>query len=171
MSSSTSIPGEGIAWREVVEAAVHIRGELQALGLVPFVKTTGGKGIHVVVPVTPKLAWKKLHQAIGDIAAQIAAREPETFTTTMGKDNRKRLIFIDFHRNARSATAAAPYSLRARTNLPASTPVGWNDLESIDAPEDLNYSSLPGLITASGDPWADIDEFARDLPVSSKSRT
>ena len=164
-------PGEGIGWREVVEAAVHIRGELQALGLVPFVKTTGGKGIHVVVPVTPKLAWKTFHQAVGDIAAQIAAREPQTFTTTMGKDNRKRLIFIDFHRNARSATAAAPYSLRARTNLPASTPVGWNDLESIDAPEDLNYSSLPGLITASGDPWADIDEFARDLPVSSKSRT
>ena len=162
-------PGEGIAWREVVEAAVHIRGELEALGLVPFVKTSGGKGIHVVVPVVPKLDWKKLHQATSAIATRLTATAPDTFTTTMGKDNRKRRIFIDFHRNARSHTSAAPYSLRARTNLPASTPLDWSDLESIDAPEDLNYSSLPGLLATSGDPWADIDDFARELPVLSPS--
>ena len=115
-------PGEGIAWREVVEAAVHVRGELEALGLVPFVKTTGGKGMHVVVPMTPKLAWKRCTPATGEIAARIAAAAPDTFTTTMGAANRKRRIFIDFHRNARSATAVAPYSLRARNNLPASAP-------------------------------------------------
>lgn len=74
-------------------------------------------------------------------------------------------IFIDYHRNARSHTWAAPYSLRARTNLPASTPLSWADLEAIDAPQDLNYSSLPGLLASSGDPWADIDAFARDLPL------
>ncbi|ULJ72195.1 DNA ligase D [Rhizobium gallicum] len=158
-------PGEGIGWREVVEAAVHIRGELEALGLVPFVKTSGGKGIHVVVPVKPTLVWKKLHPATSAIASRLAATEPQVFTTTMGKDNRIRRIFIDFHRNARGHTAAAPYSLRARTNLPASTPVSWTDLEAIDAPEDLNYSSLPGLLATSGDPWADIDEFSRDLPL------
>jgi bifunctional non-homologous end joining protein LigD len=158
-------PGEGIGWREVVEAAVHIKGVLEGLGLVPFAKTTGGRGIHVVVPTTPKLTWRQVHQATSDIATMIAKAAPETFTTTMGKDNRKRRIFIDFHRNARSATAAAPYSLRARTNLPASTPVDWRDLESIDAPEDLNYSSLPGLLTTSGDPWAQINESARELPA------
>ena len=163
-------PGEGIGWRETVEAAVHIRDELAALGLVPYVKTSGGRGIHVVVPVTPKLAWKKVHEATSVLATRLAATAPDTFTTTMGKDNRKRRIFIDFHRNARGATSAAPFSLRARTNLPASTPVSWQDLESIDAPEDLNYSSLPGLLATSGDPWADIDEFARDLPVSSPAR-
>lgn len=163
-------PGEGIGWREIVEAAVHIRGELQALGFAPFAKTSGGKGIHVVVPVTPKLIWKKVHQATSDIATRLASTAPETFTTTMGEENRKRRIFIDFHRNARGATSAAPYSLRARTNLPASTPVSWADLETIDAPEDLNYSSLPGLLATSGDPWADIDEFARDLPVLSQAR-
>lgn len=135
-------PGEGITWREVVEAAVHLRRELQTMGLVPFVKTSGGSGIHVVVPVTPKLAW----QATSYIAARVAATAPETFTTTMSKDNRKRRIFIDFHRNARSATAAAAYALRARNNFPASAPLSWTDLESIDAPEDLNYSSLPVLL-------------------------
>ncbi len=162
-------PGEGIAWREVVEAAVHIRGELEAMGLAPFVKTSGGKGVHVVVPVTAKLDWKKTHQATSTIATKLAASAPDTFTTTMGKENRKRRIFIDFHRNARGHTSAAPYSLRARTNLPASAPLEWNDLESIDAPEDLNYSSLPGLLATSGDPWAEIDDFARELPVLSRS--
>ena len=157
-------PGEGVAWREVVEAAVHVRGELAARGLVGFAKTTGGKGVHVVVPVTPKLDWKAVHAAAGALAAAIAAGAPETFTTVMGASNRKRRIFIDFHRNARSATAVAPYSLRARNNLPASAPLGWEDLEKVDAPEDLNYSSLPGLVAATGDPWADIEDFARDLP-------
>ena len=79
-------PGEGIAWREMVEAAVHVKGELEALGLVPFVKTSGGKGIHVVVPIKPKLDWKEVHAATGEIAARIAATAPETFTTMMGKE-------------------------------------------------------------------------------------
>jgi bifunctional non-homologous end joining protein LigD len=157
-------PGEGVGWREIVEAAVHIRGELQTLGLVPFAKTSGGKGVHVVVPVVPRLSWKQVHQATGDIAETIAKRAPDVFTSSMSKDSRKGRIFIDFHRNARSATAAAPYSLRARTNLPASAPLSWDDIEAIDAPEDLNYSSLPSLVAASGDPWAAIDEFARELP-------
>ncbi|ESX85093.1 DNA ligase D [Mesorhizobium sp. LSHC412B00] len=160
-------PGEGIAWREVVEAAVHIKGELERFGLVPFAKTSGGSGIHITVPVTQKQNWKKLHQATSAISTHLAATAPDTFTTTMGKENRRRRIFIDYHRNARGHTSAAPYSLRARTNLPASTPVSWADLETIDTPQDLNYSSLPGLLATSGDPWADMEDFARDLPLFS----
>lgn len=163
-------PGDGIAWREVVEAAVHVKGELERLGLVPFVKTSGGSGIHVVVPVKRKLGWKQFHQAASALSSRIAATAPQTFTTVMGKENRRRRIFVDFHRNARSATAAAPYSLRSRAGLPASAPVGWADLESIDAPEDLNYSSLPGLLEVSGDPWADINDFARELPASLQAK-
>lgn len=163
-------PGEGITWREVVEAAVHVGAELRGIGLEPFVKTSGGRGIHVVVPVTKKLGWKQFHQASSEISSKIAATAPDTFTTTMGKDNRKKRIFIDYHRNARSHTAAAPYTLRRGVHMPASTPLSWEDLESIDAPEDLNYSSLPGLLASSGDPWADINDFARDLPAPSKVR-
>jgi bifunctional non-homologous end joining protein LigD len=156
-------PGEGVAWRDVVNAAVHLRGELEAMNLVPFVKTSGGKGVHIVVPTTPKLSWKQTHAACASIATRLAATGRDTFTTTMGEQNRKGRIFIDYHRNARSATAVAAYSLRARPHLPASTPIDWRDLESIDSPTDLNYSSLPGLLTTSGDPWADINESARDL--------
>jgi DNA ligase D len=162
-------PGEGIGWREVVEAAVHVRSELQRIGLEPFVKTSGGKGIHVVVPVKKKLGWRQFHQACSEISSRIAATAPETFTTVMGAENRRKRIFIDFHRNARSHTAAAAYSLRARPHVPASTPLTWTDLESIDAAEDLNYSSLPGLVAATGDPWADINDFAAELPAPSKA--
>jgi DNA ligase D len=162
-------PGEGIGWREVVEAAVHVRSELQRIGLEPFVKTSGGKGIHVVVPVKKKLGWRQFHQACSEISSRIAATAPDTFTTIMGAENRRKRIFIDFHRNARSHTAAAAYSLRARPHVPASTPLTWTDLESIDAAEDLNYSSLPGLVAATGDPWADINDFAAELPPPSKA--
>ncbi|RYE86856.1 MAG: DNA ligase D, partial [Hyphomicrobiales bacterium] len=158
-------PGEGMEWREIVSAAVHLRGHLEAMGLVPFVKTSGGKGLHIVVPIKPKLGWKQVHAATSRIATQLAATGRDTFVTVMGERNRKRRIFIDFHRNARSATAVAAYSLRARPHLPASTPLAWRDLESIDSPEDLNYSSLPALLTTTGDPWADINEAARDLPA------
>ena len=158
-------PGEGVAWRDVVNAAVHLQGELEKLGLVPFVKTSGGKGVHIVVPTTQKLGWKAAHAASARLAADLAATGPDTFVTVMGSENRKRRIFIDYHRNARSATAVAAYSLRARTHLPVSTPVKWRDLESIDSPQDLNYSTLPRLLTMSGDPWADINESSRDLPA------
>jgi DNA ligase D-like protein (predicted polymerase) len=143
---------------------VHIRGELVAMELVPFVKTSGGQGLHVVVPIRPGRGWKQVHAATRDIAERIAATAPASFTTTMGAANRKGRIFIDFHRNARGATAVAPWSLRARPTLPVSAPLRWEDLEAVDAPEDLNYSSLPALMLTSGDPWADIDDFARDLP-------
>ncbi|HEV7344026.1 MAG TPA: DNA ligase D [Devosia sp.] len=156
-------PGEGIHWRDVVNAAVHLRGELEAMGLRPFVKTSGGKGVHIVVPTTTKLSWKQAHAACATIATALAKTGRDTFTTTMGEQNRKGRIFIDYHRNARSATAVSAYSLRARPHLPASTPIDWRDLESIDSPEDLNYSTLPGLLSTAGDPWADINQSARDL--------
>lgn len=163
-------PGEGIGWREIVHGAHHVAEALRGIGLAPFAKTSGGKGIHVVVPVTRKLDWKATHGAASAIAETIAKTAPETFVTVMGEKNRKNRIFIDFHRNARSATAVAPYSLRARGTLPASAPLTWDDLETIDAPGDLNYATLPDLVAASGDPWADMDECARDLPAPGGSR-
>jgi DNA primase len=123
----------------------------------------------VVLPINPKQTWKQVHAVTGEMAAALAKTAPDTFVTVIGEKNRKRRILIDIHRNARSATAVSPYSLRARTNMPASTPLDWRDLESIDAPVDLNYSTLPGLLTTSGDPWAEINEFARDLPALSKA--
>ncbi|RYE08375.1 MAG: DNA ligase D [Hyphomicrobiales bacterium] len=161
-------PGDGIRFRQIVDAAFFVKEQLEALGLTPYVKTSGGKGLHVVVPLKPKLDWKKAHAATGEIAAMIAKAAPETFVVNMSKEKRTKRIFIDFHRNGRGATAVAPYSLRARANLPASTPVNWSDLRSIDAPEDLNYSTLPGILNSSGDPWAAMDDDAADLTAALK---
>jgi bifunctional non-homologous end joining protein LigD len=161
-------PGDGIKFRQIVDAAFFVKEHLEGIGLVPYVKTSGGKGLHVVVPLKPKLDWKKTHAGTGEIAAAIAKAAPETFVVNMAKDKRPKRIFIDFHRNYRGATAVAPYSLRARANLPASTPVNWTDLRSIDAPEDLNYSTLPGILNVSGDPWAAMDHDAADLSAALK---
>ena len=161
-------PGEGLKFKQIVEAAFFVKTCLEERGLTPYVKTSGGKGLHVVVPIKPKLDWKKAHAATGEISAAIAKAAPETFVVNMAKDKRPKRIFIDFHRNSRGATAVAPYSLRARANLPASTPVNWSDLNSIDAPEDLNYSTLPGILNVSGDPWAAMDQDAGDLSTALK---
>ena len=161
-------PGEGIKWKTIVDAAFVVKEHLEGIGLTPFVKTSGGKGVHVVVPLKPKLDWKKVHTGTGEIAAAIAKAYPDTFVVNMAKGKRTKRIFIDFHRNGRLATAVAPYSLRARQNLPASTPVNWGDLRSIDAPEDLNYSTLPGILDISGDPWAAMDDAAADLAAALK---
>jgi bifunctional non-homologous end joining protein LigD len=161
-------PGDGIKFKDIIAAAGIVREHLEGLGLTPYVKTSGGKGLHVVVPIKPKLDWKRVHTGTGEIAAAIAKSAPDTFVVNMAKDKRPKRIFIDFHRNGRGATAVAPYSLRARANLPASTPVNWSDLNSIDAPEDLNYSTLPGILNVSGDPWAAMDQDAGDFSVALK---
>ncbi len=153
-------PGEGVEWRDVKAAAKAMREELLRAGVESFVKTSGKKGIHVVVPLKRLVSWKELHTISGSFAAEIAKRHPGTFVTTMAKSERKRRIFLDFHRNARSATAVGAYSLRAVRGLPASTPVTWEDLGSIDAPEDLNYATVPGFLNNSGDPWAGMDASA-----------
>jgi DNA ligase D len=159
-------PGDGIRFSQTIAAAFFVRDFLTKRGLTPFVKTSGGKGLHVVVPIKPKLDWKQVHAGTGEIATAIAKAAPETFVVNMAKDKRPNRIFIDFHRNGRLATAVAPYSLRARTNLPVSTPVNWADLRSIDAPEDLNYSTLPAILNNSGDPWAAMDQAAGDLAAA-----
>jgi DNA primase len=112
------------------------------------------------VPIERRIAWKELHTVSGAIATAIAKKHAGTFVTTMAKSERKRRIFLDFHRNARSATAVGAYSLRAVRGLPASTPVAWDDLGSIDAPDDLNYATVPGFLSNSGDPWSAMDESA-----------
>ncbi len=153
-------PGDGVAWRDVVDAAFTVRDALEELGLVPFAKTTGGKGIHIVVPVNRRHSWKELHETSGKIAARLAKRHSTTFVTTMAKKERRNRIFLDFHRNARSATAVGAYSLRAQKDLPASAPLHWEDLRSIDAPGDLNYATIPSFLSNSGDPWAGIEASA-----------
>ena len=152
-------PDESLPWREVVEGAFEVREELTNLGLTSFVRTTGGKGLHVVVPLERRTTWSAMKEVSFAFVRRLAEAAPKRYTASQSKRDRKGRIYIDYLRNGRGATAVASYSLRARPGAPAATPLGWRELADIEDPLDLNYSSVPqrlaGLHT---DPWADVAE-------------
>ena len=157
-------PDEGLPWREVVKAARHVADALRELGLVPFLKTTGGKGLHVVVPLARRQSWPEVRRFCEAFARQQAEQAPKRFTANMAKRERRGRIFLDYLRNARSATAVAAYSLRARPRVPASVPLAWSELDLLENPRDLDYATVPARLSEDFvDPWADIDRAARAL--------
>jgi bifunctional non-homologous end joining protein LigD len=130
---------------------------LDSIGLRGFLKTTGGKGLHVVVPIEPTVPWEHIKGFTKAIAELLAQTFPNRFTAKLLKVTRKGKIYIDYLRNAEGATAVAPYSLRAKANAPVSTPIDWSEL-----PRDLrfdlfNVKSVPTrLKRLKRDPWAEL---------------
>jgi bifunctional non-homologous end joining protein LigD len=121
-------PDEKLAWKELVTGVGLLRTLLEEMKLVPFLKTTGGKGLHVVLPIRPTLTWddaKAFSRAVADFLARTF---PDRFTATLAKNRRGGKIFIDYLRNAEGATAIAPYGVRARQNAPVSMPIDWSEL-------------------------------------------
>ncbi|HTN13608.1 MAG TPA: non-homologous end-joining DNA ligase [Sphingomonadaceae bacterium] len=122
-------PAEGLNFIEVTLAASEIRARLEQEGLASFAMLTGGKGVHVVVPLTPGHSWDAHRTFAENLAKALAGEQPDRFTATMSKEKRKGKIFIDWLRNTRGSTAIAPYSARARAGAPVATPVSWEELE------------------------------------------
>jgi bifunctional non-homologous end joining protein LigD len=121
-------PGEGVPWSSVIAAAQEMRDELERIGLESFVKTSGGKGLHVVVPIVPQLAWDDAKAFTQSVAEQMSRDHPDRYIAIMSKRARRGRIFIDYLRNGRGATAVAAYSTRARPQAPVSTPLAWDEL-------------------------------------------
>ena len=123
-------PGPGTTWDDVVEAARDVRARLSKLKLKSFLKTSGGKGLHVILPIksTP---WNEAKAFAQKIAASMAADLPERYIATATKSGRAKRIFIDYLRNSREATAVAPYSTRARPGAPVSVPIEWSELDNL----------------------------------------
>ncbi len=122
-------PDTGIAFSDVTQAAQDVRRKLSDHGLESFAMLTGGKGVHVVVPLTGGHSWEAHSGFAKQLASQMADNEPGRFTATMSKEKRKGKIFIDWLRNARGSTAIAPYSARARSGGPVAVPIAWEKLE------------------------------------------
>ena len=161
-------PAPGLPWTRVVEAAQEIHALLADLDLVAFVKTTGGKGLHVVVPLQPEAGWDAL-RALGEgIGAELARRAPDRYTINPLKAARRGRIFVDYLRNVRGATAVAAYSTRARPGAPVSTPLGWSELAGKTRPGDFTVETVPKrLASLRRDPWADF--FSVDQAITSRT--
>jgi bifunctional non-homologous end joining protein LigD len=118
-------PGEGVTWQEITAAAEEVRQRLKDAGLESFVKTSGGKGLHVVAPVLPKVGWEAAKAFCQSISAAMAKDAPDRFVATMSKAARPRRIYVDYLRNGRGATAVCAYSARARPKAGVSVPLTW----------------------------------------------
>ncbi|HKT76029.1 MAG TPA: DNA ligase D [Sphingobium sp.] len=124
-------PDEGLDFGDVKKAARDIRRTLDDIGLTSFPMLSGGKGVHVVVPLTPEAEWPQVKDFADRFSRALAAAEPDRFTATMSKAKRKGRIFIDWLRNQRGATAVLPYVVRARENAPVAVPITWEELEDV----------------------------------------
>jgi bifunctional non-homologous end joining protein LigD len=127
-------PDEELGWNVLTHAAVEVRKRLKAIGLESFLKTTGGKGLHVVAPIAPKLEWPALKEFAHGFVNAMEKDNPELYLTKMTKAARKGKIYLDYLRNERGATSIAPFSPRARTGAPVSLPLKWSDLNLPERP-------------------------------------
>jgi bifunctional non-homologous end joining protein LigD len=151
-------PDQDLAWTRVVEAATELRATMAKIGLTAFVKTTGGKGLHVVVPVLPELPWDTAKNFAKTIVEAMAQRNPDRYLTTMTKAKRRGKIFLDYLRNGRGATAIVPYSTRAREGAPVAVPLTWKEMESSKALPVFDVRTVPDrLASLKEDPWKDFD--------------
>jgi bifunctional non-homologous end joining protein LigD len=164
-------PDEGLPWPRVTEAAIEIREALLAIGLQSFVKTTGGKGLHVVVPLLPKLGWDEVKAFTKWVADRFVAQSPERFTANQAKRARRGRIYIDYLRNSRGATAIGAYSPRARPGAPVSTPLFWEEVEKEARPEGFTVATVPQRLAAlDTDPWAEIGKLRQSIGAAVRRR-
>jgi len=149
-------PDAAVPWARVVDAARTLRARLEALGLASFVKTTGGKGLHVVVPFVRGPGWEACAAASRAVVRLLEAEDPSAYVTTMSKEKRKGKIFLDYLRNSRGATSVAAYSVRARPGAPVSMPVAWEALDDpAFTPGGFTLRTAPQFRRSlESDPWA-----------------
>jgi bifunctional non-homologous end joining protein LigD len=158
-------PGPDVPWPAVVTAARLVRSTLDGQGLESFVKTTGGKGLHVVAPIQPGPGWSACVEFASRVVDLLIAETPKAFVGTMTKSARKGKIFIDYFRNQRGATSVAAYSTRARPGAPVSTPLTWNELDSVPSGSYFTLAAVERrLAKLSRDPWAGYETVAQYLP-------
>jgi bifunctional non-homologous end joining protein LigD len=164
-------PDPELPWGDVVAAAQRVYELLNDLGLVSFLKTTGGKGLHIVVPLARRHEWEDMKDFSEAIVRRLAGDEPRRFTVNMSKRARPGKVYLDFHRNSRGATAVAAYSTRARPGATVSTPLAWDELSAAIGPDHFRVDNLPGrLASLDEDPWAEIDAIRQSITLQMKKR-
>ncbi len=168
-------PPENYPFTKIVELAFDLKEHIEKFGYHTFVKTTGGKGVHIVAPIEPKWPFDVAREAATLVAKAFIEKHSTTTTLLIKKDLRKGKVLIDIYRNSTYQTIVSPYSVRGRGNAPVSMPLTWDRLESVDDPSEFNLRNAGDLLLDEGDPWETIDAYAVKLhtqqPKSTKSST
>ncbi|WP_269508983.1 DNA ligase D [Burkholderia sp. IMCC1007] len=164
-------PDPALPWSTMIEAAQMVRGLLDELGLVSFCKTSGGKGLHVVVPITRHAGWDDMKDFSRALAQHAAGALPERFTATMGARHRRGKIFIDYLRNGRGASTIAAYSVRARPGMGVSVPLRWDELPDTTSGAQWTIDTLhERLDRLKRDPWEDYESTRQRVTAQMRAR-
>jgi bifunctional non-homologous end joining protein LigD len=157
-------PDTGVEWDRVALAAFDVRRRLGELGFSSFVKTTGGKGLHVCLPIKRTIEWDAFKAFTKAFADKLADDDPASYTSSMSKAARKNRIFVDYLRNGRNATFIAPYSPRARPGAQVAVPISWDELAHGVDPASFTTQTIPARLTAlSQDPWLGIEHVDQSI--------
>lgn len=149
-------PAPELPWERVADAARTVRHLLETLGLRSFVKTTGGKGLHVVVPIEARRGWDEVKPFTKAVADALVRFDPARYIATLSKAKRTGKVFVDYLRNGRGATAVAPYSTRARPGAAVATPLSWDELDAPLDPASFTIETVPQRLATVPDPWAEL---------------
>ena len=156
-------PDAAIDWKTLTATAVQLRNRLESVGLRSFVKTTGGKGLHIVAPILAEHPWPVIKRFAYALVLDMEKRAPDLYVTKMTKAIRTDRIFLDYLRNDRGATAVAPFSPRARAGIPVAVPLHWKELNSRSRPV-FSVSDFPGWKTRlQDDPWSEMAGMGQKL--------
>jgi bifunctional non-homologous end joining protein LigD len=158
-------PGEGVPFADVTKAAHDVRDRLRQLNLTSFCRTTGGKGLHVVAPITPKADWNAVKPFCRAFAEMLSEESPDRFLSTVKKADRRGRILLDWLRNGLGATAVASFCPRARPGATVATPLSWDEVTDRLNPATFTLRSVPErLAKLSSDPWAGFHKLRQQLP-------
>ena len=161
-------PGDD--FEPVRQAALQVAAFMRELGLTPFVKTTGSRGLHVIAPIRPEADFDRVRKCVRTMVEAMARRHTDTLTTAQRKDKRGNRLYLDIMRNAFGQTAVAPYSLRARPGAPVATPLAWDELEdrSINA-RSFDAGNIFRRLGQRDDPWSGMRRHAVRLATLEKA--
>jgi bifunctional non-homologous end joining protein LigD len=162
-------PGEGVAWPQIAETARTTRALLDGLGLRSFLKTSGGKGLHIVVPLLPREGWDEVKDFSRAIVERLAAMAPDRIVAKSGASNRIGRVYVDYLRNGRGATTAAAYSARARPGLGVSVPCAWEELDTLRGGDHWTIANVHERLESDDDPWAAYDGARQTLAAARKA--
>ena len=163
-------PPAGNKFADVVEIALQLKPYLENFGYIPFAKTTGGKGIHVVVPIEQEYDFHKVFETAQLIAKPFVEEHSNQLTLQIKKEARKGRILVDIYRLRQGQSIISPYSLRGIQGAPVSMPLSWDKLEKVKHPNEYNLTNVPGIVNAEGDAWEGINAYSVELHTERKNK-